>query len=130
MYLTKNANTVSPFDLPIHLMKFLWIECKVFIHACTAHAYVIPIILCGNQTNLTSKLAPYISRDQRDSSSRILLTWCKKKNNSGCQAARIEASVSLRLLTHVILNVEFRLIRVVAFSGLQIPETRVADQLF
>lgn len=79
-----------------------------------------------------SKLAPYlyISCDQRDSSSRILLTWCKKKNNSGCQAAGIEASVSLRLLTHVILNVEFRLVRVVAFSGLQLPETRAADQLF
>lgn len=72
--------------------------------------------------------AIYILCNQRDSSSRILLIWRGKKNGSGCQAAGIEASVSLRLLTNVVLNVEFRLVRVLAFSGLQLPETKV-DQL-
>lgn len=52
------------------------------------------------------------------------------KSGSGCQATGVEASAPLRLLAHVILNVEFRLVGIVAFSGLQLPETRVVDQLF
>jgi len=63
-------------------------------------------------------------RDQRGSSSRVLLINIKKESSSSCQAAGVEAGASLRLLTHVVLNVEFRLIRVVAFSSLQLPENK------
>lgn len=51
------------------------------------------------------------------------------RSSSGRQAARIEAGASLRLLTHVVLNVEFRLVGVVAFSGLQLPESRPDSSL-
>lgn len=125
--LKKSANTVFLFD------SFEIITNRVSIHACLAHANIIPIILHRNQNSILyiwlETRAIYILWDQRDSSSCILLFWCGKKNGSGCQAAGIEASVSLRLLTDVVLNVEFRFVRVVAFFGLQIPETR-ADQLF
>lgn len=63
-------------------------------------------------------------RDQCGSSSRVLLINVKKESSSSCQAAGVEAGASLRLLTHVVLNVEFRPIRIVAFSSLQLPENK------
>lgn len=42
--------------------------------------------------------------------------------SSGSQAIRIEAWISLRLLTNVVLHVEFRIVWVVAFPRLQFSE--------
>lgn len=42
--------------------------------------------------------------------------------NSGSQAIGIEAGISLGLLTDVVLYVEFRVVRVVAFPRLQVSE--------
>lgn len=44
--------------------------------------------------------------------------------NSSSQAIGIEAGISLRLLTDVVLYIEFRVVRVVAFPRLQVSEIK------
>lgn len=47
--------------------------------------------------------------------------------NSGRQAIRIEAGGPLRLLTNVVLHVEFRVIRIIALLCLQVPKNMHND---
>lgn len=127
------------------------ISCKLYLKSyCESHTKFIPWSrhVCGCYTCITLTISrgnrsrvslgsfdekfprvPRLPRGRTPERSRFPGLGTVRKSSSGCQAAGSEAGASLRLLTHVVLNVEFRLVGVVAFSGLQLPESRPGASL-
>lgn len=97
-----------------------WVAYKIYtVVTWMSHVYNTDDLAPENQKEL-------LTRDENRLSVRPRFPGLEtaRRSSSGCQATGVEAGGSLRLLTHVVLNVEFRLVGVVALSGLQLSENR------